>query len=453
MDTVFGLFAVFFLVMANAFFVAAEFSLVSARRTRIEQLAQDGNKAAIAAQKAMAHLDSYIAATQLGITLASLALGWVGEPAVGHLLESFLPDTPWAHTVGQSISVAVAFAFVTIVHIVLGELVPKSIALQRPEGTALFVARPIRLFRAIFRPVIALMNNLGNWIVSLLGFHGGSEHSNVHSPEELEMLVHSSREAGLLEENEERLLRRVFDFSDVQIRGVMRPRTEVDALNIDSPLPVLLNQIVSQQYSRYPVYKGSVDTVTGILLTKDMLDAVVKEPQLLTGGSSTFTLASILRIPLFVPQTTGVDSVLEQMQKSKQQMVIVIDEYGGMAGVATMEDILEELVGEVQDEFDVESNQVETQGNAILVDGLMTMNDVIERFGDPEGKVISTTIGGYIAERLDRIPILGDTVIFGDYDVRVEEMDGMRASKVRFIKRSQGRIDEPQVDKPASLST
>ena len=434
MQDLLGVVSVFLLVLANGFFVAAEFSLVSARRTRIEQLVQEGNKAAQATQQAINHLDRYIAATQLGITLASLALGWIGEPAIGHLLERLFPED-LAHSVGQSISVAVAFSLVTLLHIVLGELVPKSIALQRPESTAMFVARPTILFGLLFSPVIAVMNGVGNSIVRLLGFEPAGEHSNVHSPEELEMLVHSSREAGLLEESEERLIRRVFDFSDIEIRAVMRPRTEVDAINIATPLTEVFKVISSLHYSRYPVYQGSVDTVTGILHAKDLLDTVLKEPTLLTGTDGTFSLQSILRQPLFFPQTTGVDRVLEEMQKTKQQMAIVIDEYGGMAGIATMEDILEELVGEVQDEFDSETAPIVQKGDVTLVDGLTTLDDVIERFGEPGAPYISTTIGGYVAERLDRIPATGDVVPFGDYDVKVMAMDGMRASMVRFLKR------------------
>jgi putative hemolysin len=451
MQSLLGVGAVILLVLANAFFVAAEFSLVGARRTRIDQLALEGNRSAIAAQKTINHMDTYIAATQLGITLASLGLGFVGEPAIGHIFERLLPES-LAPSIGPGVSIAVAFAIVTIVHIVIGELVPKSIALQRPESTALLVARPIRLFGAIFRPVIALMNNTGNFVVRLLGFEPAGGHSNVHSPEELEMLVHSSREAGLIEENEEKLLRRVFDFSDVQIRDVMRPRTEVEAVPQDMPLPDMLRLISSLHYSRYPVYQGSVDTVTGVLHAKDLLDTIVKEPHLLTNPDGKFDLSTILRTPLFFPQTTSVDRVLDEMQKSKQQMVIVMDEYGGMAGAATMEDILEELVGEVQDEFDVEANPIETKGHITLVDGLMTITDVIERFGEPEGKVLSTTIGGYVAERLDRIPAVGDTVTFGDYDLRVEEMDGLRASKIRFTKRPKEQPPDT-APPPAPTST
>jgi putative hemolysin len=450
MESILGVLAVFLLVMANAFFVAAEFSLVGARRTRIEQLALEGNTAAKAAQHAIGHLDSYIAATQLGITLASLGLGWIGEPAIGHLFDPLLRLLPanWASTVGHSISIAIAFALVTMLHIILGELTPKAIALQRPETVALFVIRPTALFLVIFRPVIRIMNGMGNWIVRLLGFEPASQHANVHSPEELEMLVHSSREAGLLSETEERLLRRVFDFSDVQMRQVMRPRIEVDAVAVDTPLPELLQLISARHHSRYPVYQGSMDTVVGILHAKDLLDAIAAQPQLLTTDSAPFDLVSILRKPLFIPQTTGVDGVLEQMQRSKTHIAIVIDEYGGMDGIATMEDILEELVGEVQDEFDTEANPIETEGDVTLVDGLVSLDDVSERFGEPGGKVSSTTIGGYVAERLDRIPVLGDTVPFGDYDLRVEEMDGMRASKVSFIKRPVTQSPEGETGEP-----
>ncbi len=437
METILGLLAVVLLVAANGFFVAAEFSLVSARRTRIEQLAQEGNAAAIATRNAIEHLDSYIAATQLGITLASLALGWIGEPAVAHLFDPLLRLLPesFVSAAGHSIAVAVSFALVTMLHIIFGELAPKSIALQRPELIALFVARPTTLFLAIFRPVIYIMNSIGNWVVRLLGFEPSSSHSSVHSPEELEMLVHSSKEAGLIEENEEQLLRRVFDFGDVQVREVMRPRTEVDAIAADTPLRELLQTIAASHHSRYPVYQGSVDTVVGVLLTKDLLDTITRQPHLLTDEAAQFDLASILRKPLFVPQTTDVDMVLEQMQRTKTHIAIVIDEYGGMAGVVTMEDILEELVGEVQDEFDTETNPIETHGGMTVVDGLMSLSDVTERFGEPEGEVLSTTLGGYVAERLDRIPAVGDTVRYGNYDVRVIEMDGMRVSKVRFIKR------------------
>ncbi len=436
MDSILGLLAVFVLVFMNGFFVAAEFSLVGARRTRIAQLAAEGSAGAKAAQDAIQHLDNYIAATQLGITLASLGLGWIGEPAVGHLIEpifhAVLPEEA-AETVGRSISIAIAFAIVTLLHIVLGELAPKTIALQRPESTSVIVARPITWFLNIFRPVIYLMNAIGNWVVRLLGFEPVGGHSAIHTAEELEMLVHSSREAGVLQESEELLLRRVFDFSDIYVEEIMQPRVEVDAIALDMPLAEMLELMAAKHHSRFPVYQESIDNVVGVLLVKDLLDALVRQPQFIAERTAVFPLQSILREPLFVPGTLTVDKLLERMQHTKTHLAIVIDEYGGMAGVATMEDIIEELVGEVQDEFDVETSPIEDEGDVAVVDGLVSMTEAIERFGEPGGEPLSTTIGGYVAERLGRIPDVNDKVSFGDYDLRVEEMDGMRVSKVRFV--------------------
>jgi CBS domain containing-hemolysin-like protein len=441
MNTLLGLLAVFALVAMNGFFVAAEFALVGSRRTRIDQLAADGHKGAVVAADALTHLDSYIAATQLGITLASLGLGWIGEPAIAHLIDPvlhlFLPDEG-AEALEHSISIVVGFSIVTMLHIVLGELAPKSIALQRPEGTSLIVARPVTIFLRIFRPVIRLMNGVGNAVVRMLGFEPAGGHSQIHSAEELEMLVHSSQEAGILQKSEEILLRRVFDFSDISIQQVMQPRVEVDSIPVTIPLPKLLQQISSQHHSRYPVYKGSIDNVIGILHAKDLFDTIIRQPELLTQEGQGFDLQPILREPLYVPATVSVDKVLENMQRSKIHVAIVMDEYGGVEGIATMEDILEELVGEVSDEFDVEAPLMAEDGNIELLDGLVTMDDVIERFGKPEGETPrSTTIGGYIAERLGRIPAKGDKVSFGDYDVSVEDMDGMRVARVRFIRRGQ----------------
>ncbi|MBC7872110.1 MAG: HlyC/CorC family transporter, partial [Chitinophagaceae bacterium] len=380
----------------------------------------------------------YIAATQLGITLASLGLGWIGEPAIAHLieplLEAVLPEDA-AVTLIPTIGFAVAFSLVTMLHIVLGELAPKTIALQRPEETSLIVARPATLFLQIFRPVIYVMNGIGNFVVSLLGFEPAGGHSQVHSAEELEMLVQSSREAGFLQESEERLLRRVFDFSDIYIEEVMQPRVDVTAFAADTPFSELLQEITTYHHSRYPVFDGTIDKIVGVLYTKDLLDLLVQRPQLLIDGTQEFQLSSILRMPIFVPETAGLDKVLAEMQRTKTHLAIVMDEYGGMAGVATMEDILEELIGKVGDEFDDEEDS-ETLPDTVL-DGLVSITDAMERFGEPDEEVLSTTIGGYISERLERIPVVGDRVTFGHYGLVVEEMDGMRVSKVRFSRQEQ----------------
>ncbi|MCA0457267.1 MAG: hemolysin family protein [Chloroflexi bacterium] len=441
MGDLLGVLSVFFLVATNGFFVAAEFSLVGARRTRIAQLASEGNSGAKVAQKAMEHLDAYIAATQLGITLSSLGLGWVGEPAIGHLieplLESLLPHES-VETVAPAVSFAIAFSIVTLLHIVMGELVPKSIALQRPEATSIVVARPVTWFLVVFRPIIHIMNGLGNGIVRLLGFEPSGEHSSVHSAEELEMLVHSSREAGLLQENEEVLLRRVFDFSDITVEEIMQPRVNVEGLSSEATFGELLDMMTANKHSRYPVYEETIDNVVGLILSKDILDMIIHKPDLLTNRSQKPNFKPYLREPLFVPQTLGVDILLERMQESKTHLAVVIDEYGGMAGVATMEDIIEQLVGEVQDEYDDEEVEViQAEGQEIIVDGMMSMTEAVERFGQLAGEFDSTTLGGYIAEQLDRIPEVNDTVSFGGYKVSVREMDGLRVAKVRFSKRPQ----------------
>ncbi len=438
MNTVIGLLAVFGLVFVNGVFVAAEFAFVGARRTRIAQLAAEGHTGARVAQRAIQRLDSYIAATQLGITLASLGLGWIGEPALGHLVESALESllpADLSHALGVGFSFAVAFSIVTMLHIVLGELAPKSIALQRPEGTAIIVARPVTAFMHLFRPVIFVMNNIGNGVVRLLGFQPASGHERVHSAEELLMLVHSSREAGLLEDTEERLLQRAFDFGDLYLRDVMQPRVEVEGIPVDAPLPVILQRVASGTYSRYPVYEDSLDQVIGVLHAKDLFDAIVHQPALICGEAS-FDLRSVLRTPLYFPEMANVGRVLEQMQRHKMPFTVVVDEFGGMAGIATMEDILEELIGEVQDEFDAEAASTSEDTAATLVDGLTTLSDIAERFGDPGCEVHSATIGGYVAECLDRIPAVGDRVSYGAYDVIVVAMDEMRVAQVQFVPRA-----------------
>ncbi len=448
MDSAIGLIAVFALVLINGFFVAAEFGLVGARRTRITQLADAGHGGAQAAQNAIAHLDNYIAATQLGITLASLGLGWIGEPAVAHLLEDLFEAVlgrEVAAAYGHSAAIIIGFSLVTMLHIVFGELAPKAIALQRPEGTSLIVARPTTWFFHLFRPVIFVMNTVGNGVVRLIGFEPASGHEQVHSAKELLMLVQSAHEAGILQDREELLLHRAFDFGDLPIREVMQPRVEVDAIGVSTPIREVLETVSTGRHSRYPVYDTSIDHVIGLLHAKDLLDLVVHQPAVLTGDGSDFDLRGILRQPLFFPEMASAGSVMEQMQRQQMHFSVVLDEFGGMSGIATLEDIIEELVGEVQDEFDAERAPVSITANEVALDGLVTMHDVGVRFGLlPEGEPHSTTIGGYIAERLDRIPVKSDRVRYGGYDVVVEEMDEMRVARVRMVRR------QPPCDTPES---
>ncbi len=403
--SVLGVLAVFVLIVANGFFVAAEFALVKVRATRIDQLVNEGKHAAKVVQQQIGHLDTYIAATQLGITLASLALGWIGEPSLAHLIEPLFAWVGGAAVEGlaHSAAIALSFALITAGHIILGELVPKAIALQRDEPTALFVARPLLLFARLFHPVIVFMNAVGNAVVHLLGLSAASEHTSVHSPEELEMLVVQSRKAGVLDQQEADFIRHAFAFEDTTVRQVMIPRTEIVGLALTSTFEQVYHLVTTERYTRYPVYEGTMDTIVPVLA---------------------------------VPETTTIGHLLTQMQRERKHLAVVIDEYGSTAGMVTLEDILEELVGEVQDEFDTPREGVHPEievlpDGSCLVDGLLSLSDFVERFGVTLAPSQAQTLGGYILEREDRIPQVGDTLHLGSYLLRVEEMDGRRVARVR----------------------
>jgi putative hemolysin len=440
MDIVLGVLAIAALVGMNGFFVAAEFALVSARETRIAQLADEGKAGAHAAQTALGHLDNYIAATQLGITLASLGLGFIGEPALSHIFEPLLhwllpPDL--AEAFERPVAVALSFSLVTMLHIIMGELVPKSIALQRPEDVSLVVARPTSIFLWLFRPIIYVMNGIGGMIVRAMGFEPAAGHERVHSAEELSMLVQSSGAAGILAANEEKLLQRAFEFSDTHAQQIMQPRVEVQGLNVNAPLGEVLALIAAKQHARYPIYENSIDKVIGVLYAKDLFTAIIQAPNLLTDKRATLPLRPLLRTPLFVPQTATVDKLLAAMQQTRVHFAIVIDEYGGMAGVVTLEDIIEQLIGDVQDEFEKDFSDdvqaIQADGDAVVVDGLTPLTDIREQFDDDE-ECDSSTIGGYVTEKLDRIPQIGDTVRFGGYYVIVKAMEGRRVARVWFTR-------------------
>lgn len=432
MNTFVGLASVVALVLLNAFFVATEFAFVGARRTRINQLAEEGRFGAESARHAIQHLDSYIAATQLGITLASLGLGWVGEAAVGHIIEGlfvYLLPTEVAESLSHTLALPVSFAIVTMLHIVFGELAPKSIALQQPEVASMIVAPFTRIFRTIFFPVIWSMNLMGNAIVRLIGFDPASAETQVHSRQELAMLFAASREAGMLQRREEEILSRAVSFREIPLEEIMKPRVDVVAFPVDTSLKTLLKTMPNHRHTRYVVYGDSIDDVRGILHMKDLFDHLAK------ANHKEFALAEMLRQPLYLPATTPISSVLTQMQREKMHFAIVLDEFGGTAGIATLEDILEELVGEVQDEFDQESPLVYAEGNEFMVDGGLSMSEIEERFGAIPQAIESNTIGGWIAETLQRIPRLEDRLLYGEYEVSVLEMDGLRVEKVRFKKR------------------
>src|SRR5262245_39829927 len=330
------------LVFANGFFVAAEFSIVTVRKTRVDQLIAEGNRRARAVRRAVTDPDGYIAATQLGITMASIGLGWIGEPALASMFEpalTFLPDMV-AATTAHSIAVAISFAVITALHIVLGELAPKTIALERPESTALWVVKPTELFMKAFWPFIRLLNGTGRAVVNLLGLRSRGGHAMVHSEEELKMLVTASQEAGVLEEQEEQMLHRVFGFADLTAGQVMLPRTELVAVSDTTSGEILLDEVARAGFPTLPVYRDNLDNVVGILHVTDLINA-------LAAGNGDVSAGSLAREVLTVPVTIAADDLVVTLRRRRMREAIVIDEYGGTAGLVTFEWLMDRIVGDV----------------------------------------------------------------------------------------------------------
>jgi CBS domain containing-hemolysin-like protein len=433
---------VIFFVLANGFFVATEFALVAVRRTRMQQLQEEGEKRAGSVLDLINHLDTYIAATQLGITLSSLALGWIGEPAVGHLIEPWIHDIPFLpenqrDTLSRTISFILAFSFITMLHIVIGELAPKSLALQRPEQTSLVVAKPIHIFLKIFRPAIVALNAIGNKVVSLAGIQPAAGHERVQSAEELQFAIEASREAGLVDATAHDLVNRAFEFPDLAARQVMVPRTEMTAIPLGATLPEVLAIAAEEGYTRLPVYEGDTDHIVGMLNVKRLMPVL---RQTVDNGAPQpdFTVAEHLTEPLYVPESLPAPHVLRLMKEQRTQLAVVIDEYGGTAGIISLQDLVEELIGDVDD--DREEEEAPTPGTVPdpdLIDGLTPISDAAEErgldFGE-EDTLDVDTVGGYVFHRLGRVAELGDEVTLPKGQrLRVEELDGLRIARVKLL--------------------
>ncbi len=416
------------LVFANGFFVAAEFSIVTVRKTRIDQLMAEGHRGARAVRRAVTDPDSYIAATQLGITMASIGLGWIGEPALASMVQplvAFLPMTI-AEATAHTLAVAIAFALITALHIVLGELAPKTIALERAETTALLVVKPTELFMKALWPFIRLLNGTGRAVVNLLGMRP-SGHALVHSQEELKMLVTASQEAGVLEEQEEQMLHRVFGFADLTASQVMVPRTELAAIDADAPREKAVELIGSSGYARLPVYRKNLDNVIGILYVTDLVKA-------LTTGQTDVHPASLAREALTVPETLGADDLLAAIRRRGVREAIVIDEYGGTAGFVTFDSLMERIVGDLSGSAGGGGKiRLQADGSADI-DGLALVPDVNEQFGLAIDEDTYTTIGGYVLGRIGKRARVGDTLDVDGRKLRVTALDGLRVARVWLSK-------------------
>jgi putative hemolysin len=421
-----GVLVVFLLVAANGFFVAAEFSLVAVRRTRVTELVAAGRTNAVALQRAVNSLDSYLAATQLGITISSLALGWLGEPALAHLLEPLLIGLlgPLATAGAHVVAVAIAFFIITTLHIVLGELAPKSLALQRSEGTALWVARPLALFRFLLWPVIVTLNGLGNLVLRLCGLRPGTGEEMLHSPEELKLLITASQEAGLLQQTQQEILERVFNIGDRRISAIMTPRPEVDWIDIDDDRDEILRTIRSCPHDQLLVGKGRRAEPLGMILKKDLLDQVLDRQAL--------DPTAVIREPLVVHESARIFKVLEQFKKAPVRMATIVDEYGILQGIVTQTDLLEAIAGELPDVEGDEPDIIERADGSLLMDGMMSAREAFDHLGMRVRATDSGfhTIAGFALLRLGHLPDVGEHFDYEGWRFEIGAMDGRRIDKL-----------------------
>ncbi len=420
-----GLSAVVVLVLANAFFVSAEFALVGARRTRLDEMARAGDGKARLARRAVQSLDRYISATQLGITLASLGLGWIGEPALASLIRGafrWLPAATAAIATHATASI-IAFIIITVLHIILGELVPKALALLYPEQVSRWVAAPLISFAWVMAFPIAILNGSANWLLGLMRINPPGETERLHSPEELRMLVEQSTEGGSLLQEDARLLEGVFEFSEKTAQEVMTPRTQMVALEADVPVEEAADEVAVARRSRYPVYTESLDEIVGVVHTKDILTALRSRPGV--------TVRTIMRPPLFVPGTREVEDVLADMKRLKTHLAVVLDEYGGTAGLVTMEDLLEEIVGPIYDEYDPQDKNAPRAGGPLL-DGAMPISEFNTEYDEALDDTEYNTIGGYVFGQIGRLPRPGDRVPIGTRTLEVVDMEGRRVRTLRL---------------------
>jgi CBS domain containing-hemolysin-like protein len=418
------------LVLANAFFVSAEFGLVATRRTRIEAMIRRGDAKAKRVRSVIRALDRYISGTQLGITLTSLGLGWVGEPAIARTLEGLFAALPGpaAVVLTHGIASAVAFAIITFLHIVLGELTPRAVALLYPEATSRWVAAPLIAFTVVTNPFIWLLKTSANLALRLVGLQAPKELEHLHSSEELRMLVEQSQKAGKLDRDDARLLTGVFEFSEKNAREVMTPRTQIVAIPVAATLPEAADRIAAAARSRFPVYRGSLDDIAGIVYAKDVL-AALRRP------TPPADMEPLVRPAHFVPGSREVEDVLADMKLLKVHMAIVLDEFGGTAGLVTMEDLLEEIVGQIEDEYDRPTRPASAAASgAATFAGGDDLGDVNQRLGLELDRGDYTTLGGYLFGSLGRLPKVGDRVAVAGGAFEITAMDGRRVGEARFTK-------------------
>lgn len=403
---VINLILVLVLVFCNAFFVVSEFAIVKIRRTRLEELAHTGSKRAKVALKISEHLNTYLSATQLGITLASLGLGWLGEPAVSRLLENafanYFADNP---VLLHSLSFGIAFTFITLLHVVLGELVPKSMAIQDTERYTLIIAVPLYTFNKICTPVIWCFDHVSLWILKLMGFQAADENDEAHSEEEIKLIIDASQKGGVIDDTESEIIQNAISFSEIFAHEIMIPRQEMKCIYQNSSFNEVMEFVKQNKHTRFPLCAGDKDQILGMIHIRDLLECKNTQHKDI--------LSKIVRKILFVPENKSISEILHEMMKKRIHLAIVVDEYGGTAGLLSMEDILEELVGEIRDEHDeVTEEPVKVINECVCeFDGLYLVEDAYDCLDLPYCEHEESTMGGYVFNLLGREPQVGDKEI------------------------------------------
>ncbi|TVY04101.1 hemolysin family protein [Cohnella terricola] len=430
---------IFVLVFLNGFFVAAEFAMVKARGTKIDSLVQEGHKKAKGASHLMEHLDSYLSACQLGITLTSLGLGWIGEPAIARMLEPVFQALHFSDKIVHPLSFIIGFAFITVLHIVLGELAPKSVAIRKAETVTLWAATPLILFSKIMRPFIWLLNGTAGLLLKPFGIDIKEDTSSAHTEEEIRILVQESHKSGLIDNTELTLMDNIFDFAETNAREIMIPRTEMICLYGNLSFQENRTIALREMHTRYPVCEKDKDNIIGFVHIKDLL----KVPD-----NALLDIRDLIRPMTTVPESMPISALLKLMQKKKSQIAILIDEYGGTSGLVTLEDIMEEIVGEIQDEFDEERPDVEERDeNTFSINGMMLIEEVNSFFGLDIPTDDYDTIGGWMYSQIENPPKKNQFVVSDNgFRFTIEETDHLRISRITVNRTDDKTEWEPQAE-------
>jgi CBS domain containing-hemolysin-like protein len=401
--------------------------MVRVRSTRIAQLTEEGNFRAKIAQRVLLNLDAYLSATQLGITLASLGLGWVGESVIAELLKPVLENFNLSNSVLHIISSIIAFIAITFLHIVLGEMAPKSLAIRKAEGTTLLVARPMQIFFVVFQPVIWILNHSANLILKFFGVPLEPDHQQAHTEEEIRMLVEQSHKSGMIDKTELSLFDNIFEFADRVGREVMVPRVNMVCIYVEDDLASNIEVIKESQFTRFPLCGKDKDDIIGIIHIRDVYERIIQ--------AEDFQLSQMVRPAILVPETMEIKDILATLQKNKTEMAIVVDEYGGTSGLVTLEDIIEEIVGEIQDEFDDERPFFQQKGVETSIDARLLIEEVNDYFHTDIEDDDNDTIGGWVFSRLQEVPKVGKVVEYDGLTFTVQEMDHNSVTRLAVVRK------------------